>query len=106
VTIRAGGNLKALLSRVKRASSARGKKTELAKYLGVSHVSVSQWLSGRFAPNGEVTLQMLAWVLAEEAKQNAPGGASNTARSKPHVSESSYEKKHARPRQKYRRGSQ
>ena len=102
VTIRAGKNLKALLARVKRASSARGKKTELAKYLGVSYVSVSQWLSGRFAPNGEVTLQMLAWVQAEEAKQNAPGSVSSTARSKARISKSRYEKRHAGPRKKYR----
>jgi DNA-binding transcriptional regulator YdaS (Cro superfamily) len=102
VTIRAGDNLKALLARVKRASSARGKKKELAKYLGVSHVCVSQWLSARFAPNGEVTLQMLAWVQAEEAKQNAPGSADTTARGKARSTHTIYETRRTNPRAKYR----
>ena len=83
VTIRAGDNLKALLSRVKRATAKRGKLTELARFLDKPLPHVSNWLSMRLAPNGEVTLLMLQWVEAEEGKnKSGPGSATNTARTK------------------------
>jgi predicted transcriptional regulator len=93
VTIRAGENLKALLARVNRATALRGKKKALAKFLGVGPSRVSNWLSLNRAPNGEVTLLMLEWVRAEEAKQQkSPGSAVDTARGKAHKTKSDYEK--------------
>ena len=72
MTIRAGVNLKSLLARVNQAASAHGKKTELAKFLRVRLVTVSQWLSLDRAPNGEITLLMQKWVIAQENNKNAP----------------------------------
>jgi hypothetical protein len=82
MTIRAGTNLKGLLARVRRATALRGKKTELASYLGVSRQRITNWLSLRVAPNGEVTLLMQKWVAAQENNKNALGDATNTAKSK------------------------
>jgi hypothetical protein len=82
VTIRAGDNLKALLTRVNRAASERGKKSELAKFLGVPLSRVSNWLSMDRAPNGEVTLLMQQGVAAQGKNKHAPGRASNTAKGK------------------------
>jgi hypothetical protein len=93
VTIRAGENLKALLARVNRAASVRGKKTELANFLGVPLARVSQWLSLSRAPDGEVTLEMLEWVRAEEAKQKRNRGSAITPpRRKTRSTQSNYEK--------------
>jgi hypothetical protein len=93
VTIRAGDNLKALLDRVKRAATAHGKKTELARVLAVSPQRVTNWLSLDRAPNGEVTLQMLRWVEAEEAKQKRDrDSVSALPRRKTRSTQSPYEK--------------
>jgi transcriptional regulator with XRE-family HTH domain len=92
MTIRAGNNLKALLARVNRMACERGKKTELARFLGVSRQQVNTWLSFSSAPNGEVTLQMLAWVQAEEKNKKALGSATNTTKSKTRSTHSDYEK--------------
>jgi hypothetical protein len=98
VTIRAGENLKALMARANRATSIRGKKTELAKFLGARLSHVCDWLSGTVAPNGEVTLLMLEWVTAEEGKnKSGPGGAINTTRTKTRSTQSTYEKRKTSP---------
>lgn len=76
VTQRQLTKLAALLKRVKRATEARGKKSELARWLGTEPQRVNDWLSGVNAPGGEVTLLLLEWVAAEEANQNkSPGRA-------------------------------
>jgi hypothetical protein len=82
VTIRAGTNLKALLARVNRAAAARGKKTELAQFLRVRLVTVSQWLSLDRAPNGEITLLMQQWVTAQEKNKNAADNVKSIASGK------------------------
>jgi transcriptional regulator with XRE-family HTH domain len=70
-----------LLQRIAAATERTGMKTELANFLGVSRQQLNHWLSGERAPGGEVTLQMLEWVGAEEAQQNkSPGSATNTTR--------------------------
>lgn len=71
-----------LRKRLKAATSQRGKKAELARYLKVPPPRVAEWLSGVYIPGAETTLQMLEWVTAQEAKQKpeTPGSASNTAR--------------------------
>lgn len=69
-----------LLERLKTVTRKRGKKSELARVLGVPLASVSQWLSGAREPSGETTLRLQKWVLAEEAKQNVLAGADNTGK--------------------------
>jgi len=61
--------LPTLLDRLKKATSQRGKKSELAKFLDVSLVQVSQWLSGDREPGGETTLRMLHWVGQQERQK-------------------------------------
>ena len=98
MTIRAGDNLKALLGRASRLTSARGKKTELAKFLGVSPQRVTNWLSMDRAPNGEITLLMQQWVTAQEKNKNAPGRVSRTTRSKTRLRNPQNERTKTSPR--------
>ena len=51
-----------LLGRLKEATSASGKKTELAVFLKAPLASVSRWLSGEREPGGEIALKMDAWA--------------------------------------------
>ncbi|HEV2438192.1 MAG TPA: helix-turn-helix transcriptional regulator [Verrucomicrobiae bacterium] len=55
-----------LIERLKRATAERGKKSDLAKWLGVHRQSVTDWLSGKQEPGGEITLRMLRWVEQQE----------------------------------------
>jgi len=61
--------LPAFLERIKKASSATGKKSELAKFLGAPLASVSRWLSGEREPGAEITLKMLKWVEQQERQK-------------------------------------
>lgn len=54
-----------LLDRVKKATSATGKKTELAGVLKAPLASVSRWLSGEREPGGEIALKMDAWATGQ-----------------------------------------
>lgn len=77
--------LAAFLKRVRGATKAKGKQSELARFLGAPRQQVSGWLKGIRAPGGEVTLLMLEWVAAEEAKQQkpkAPGSVRGAAKGK------------------------
>lgn len=58
-----------LLARLKRATQKRGKKAELARYLGVALPKVSRWLSGKPEPGGETTLRLLSWVEQQERQR-------------------------------------
>lgn len=70
-----------LQKRLKAATSQRGKQTELARYLKVPQPRVAEWLAGVYEPGAEITLRMLEWVTAQEAKlKQTPGSATNTAR--------------------------
>lgn len=51
-----------LIERLNRATQARGSKAELAAWLGVHRQMVTDWLSGKQKPGGEITLQLLQWV--------------------------------------------
>ncbi len=55
-----------LINRLLVATQARGKKSELARFLGLPLASVSQWLSGKRSPSGETTLKLLEWVERRE----------------------------------------
>jgi len=61
--------LPSLLERLKKATNATGKKSELAEFLKAPLASVSRWLSGEREPGGEVALQMLHWVEQQERKK-------------------------------------
>ena len=94
MTKRRAVKLQELLERVREASRATGRRAELARQLGCSRQQVNGWLSGDRMPGGEVTLQLLEWVQAEEAKQNkALGSATNTAQSKTRKPQSVHEKR-------------
>lgn len=85
--------LDSLIARVNNATQSHGAKSDLARFLGVPPQRVREWLSGAKSPGGETTLRLLEWVTAEEAKQNAPAGATNTregqqTRNKKHANES------------------
>lgn len=71
-----------LLSRVRALTAGRGRKTLLARDLKVPLPRISEWLSGKNEPGGEITLRLLQWVLAEEAKQKSPGSATTPPRAK------------------------
>jgi transcriptional regulator with XRE-family HTH domain len=58
-----------LLERLKKATAERGKKSALAKALGVPLVNVSKWLSGVREPGGETTLKLLTWVEHQERQK-------------------------------------
>jgi DNA-binding transcriptional regulator YiaG len=58
-----------LLERLNKASAAPGKKSELAKFLGVPLASVSRWLSGDREPGGEITLKLFHWVEQQERQK-------------------------------------
>jgi hypothetical protein len=62
--------------------------------MGVSRPAVSQWIAeDGTAPTAEMTLQLLAWVQAEEAKPpKSPGRASTRPEPKTQPRKSSYEK--------------
>jgi transcriptional regulator with XRE-family HTH domain len=62
-------SLQSLIERLKKVTKARGKKTALAKVLGVPLVNVSQWLSGVREPGGATTLKLLNWVEQQERQQ-------------------------------------
>jgi transcriptional regulator with XRE-family HTH domain len=57
-----------LIQRLKRATEARGSKSELAARLGVHRQCVTDWLSGKQEPGGEITLRLLHWVEQRERK--------------------------------------
>jgi hypothetical protein len=86
--------MESLLTRIRGATKERGKKLELANFLGQPQTRISNWLALDRAPSGEVTLQMLEWVQAEEAnKQKALSSATNTAKSRKARSTHSYHEK-------------
>jgi DNA-binding XRE family transcriptional regulator len=58
-----------LILRLKKATAERGKKSELAKWLGVHRQSVTDWLTGKQEPGGETALRMLQWVEQQERQQ-------------------------------------
>ena len=57
-----------LVVTLNRLTGKRGKKTELARFLGAPLASVSRWLSGDRVPGADTTLSMLTWVKQQERK--------------------------------------
>ncbi len=58
-----------LVERISKATSQRGDRARLARDLNVTRQAVSNWLSGASAPSAVITLHLLEWVSAEEAKK-------------------------------------
>ena len=58
-----------LIQRLKHATEPHGKKSELAKWLGVHRQMVTDWLSQRQEPGGENTLRLLHWVERQERQK-------------------------------------
>ncbi len=58
-----------LIERLRKATEGRGRKTELASWLGVSPQKVTDWLSERVEPSGETTLRLLHWVEQQERQK-------------------------------------
>ena len=94
-------HLPILLGRLQMATTNRGGKTALAKFLQVPLARVSQWLTGDREPGGETTLRLLEWVTAEEAQQNKkPETVKAASGRKTQVKGTSYETKKTGPRKK------
>jgi transcriptional regulator with XRE-family HTH domain len=55
--------------RLKKATEPRGKRSELARFLGAPLSSVSRWLSGKHKPGGNTALMLLNWVERQERDQ-------------------------------------
>lgn len=71
-----------LLDDVRKLTEETGRKVKLAAELEVEPARVSEWLSGKYQPNGETTLRLLHWVAREKVQQKSPDSAINTARAK------------------------
>jgi len=64
--------LAALLDDVQEFCKARrGRVVALAAALGVAQQQCSAWLSRKFEPSGEVTLQIQAWLAREREAEKA-----------------------------------
>jgi len=59
-------DLASLLKRVRVLVARKGMKSRLAADLGVPQSRVSEWLSGKYEPSGEITLRLLQWVEGRE----------------------------------------
>lgn len=69
--------MRELLERVRKFTLARGMKAKLAADLPVPLPRISEWLSGKYEPNGETTLRLLQWVEQQEGQQKkSPESAS------------------------------
>jgi transcriptional regulator with XRE-family HTH domain len=58
-----------LIERLRRATKHHGSKAALAKWLGVHRQMVTDWLSGKQEPGGEITLRLLQWVEQQERQK-------------------------------------
>lgn len=61
--------LSTLLNEIRKLTEPMGMKARLAADLGVPPTRVSEWLSGKHDPSGEVTLQLLNWVERQKRKK-------------------------------------
>src|SRR5438132_1195440 len=61
--------LNRVAARIKRLTQTPGDKTALAVRMEVTPQRLNDWLSGLYEPGGEITLRLLEWVQAAEAKQ-------------------------------------
>jgi hypothetical protein len=64
-----------LRARLLKQTKGRGSKSQLAANLGISRQHFYHLLSGNMEPGGEITLALLEWVTAAEAKTKRPARA-------------------------------
>jgi hypothetical protein len=75
--------MRELLGKVRKLTSARGMKVKLAAALHAPLPRISEWLSGKYAPSGQTTLRLLQWVEQQEREQTkSPGSATTQPRLK------------------------
>jgi transcriptional regulator with XRE-family HTH domain len=72
------GHWKSLVKRIAALTSPPGAKARLAEQFNTTRQAVNKWLSGKGAPNAELTLRLLVWVQAEEAKPKQSSGRAST----------------------------
>lgn len=70
---------KELKTRLKKVTEPRGKRSELAQFLGVNQSSINSWLDDDREPGASATLALVDWVAAEEGKSTRPAGAQTPA---------------------------
>lgn len=58
-----------LIRELKRLTEPSGMKAKLAEYLKVPPARVSEWLSEKYIPSGDMTLRMLNWVENPEERK-------------------------------------
>ncbi len=92
--------LNRLITRVCRIAKRPGAKSDLARFLGVPQSRVSEWLSEKFEPGGETTLQILDWVRAEEARPKKGPGDALTSQGETRLKENKDEHQKPSPRKK------
>jgi transcriptional regulator with XRE-family HTH domain len=51
-----------LIVAVRERTAARGARSQLARELKVKPARISDWLSGKIEPGGEITLQLQKWL--------------------------------------------
>ncbi len=97
VTKKATPKLNRLFDRIEQVCS---NKSELARSLGVTSTHIQKWITAReYEPGGEITLRLLEWVQAEEAKQTkSPARVRSASGAKTRKRKSSYEKPQSSPR--------
>jgi transcriptional regulator with XRE-family HTH domain len=66
------------VKRIAALTSPPGAKARLAEQFNTTRQAVNKWLSGKGAPNAELTLRLLVWVQAEEAKPKQSSGRAST----------------------------
>lgn len=74
--------MESLLADVRDLTAPVGSKVKLAAELEVEPARITEWLSGKYQPNGETTLRLLHWVAREKEQQKRPGSDINTAKAK------------------------
>ncbi len=70
-------SLQQLLNDVKSLTSVRNSKAALARAMRVTPQAVSEWLSGKSAPEAERVFRLLDWVRVEKERQQKSSGGVN-----------------------------
>jgi transcriptional regulator with XRE-family HTH domain len=89
--------LQRLLDQVRRLTEERGERAALATFLGVPRPRISEWLSGRYEPGGQITLKLARWVEQQERKTRGPGAISSAPEPKTRSKKGSNENIPKRP---------
>ena len=86
-----------LISDLRKATSKRGMKAELARAMKVSLPRISEWLAGAREPGGEYALRLAKWVKLPEAQRKSRGRASTPPQPKTRSTQFKHEKRKSNP---------